>query len=416
MIDDTRSRLSAGQGPCQRSAWRRLGRRILLLVAVVVGAGIATVPLSTVAYAAPGWSAPLSVDSGFLPGSISCASATLCAVVDDNGRAFTYNGSSWSTPTSINSGHALFSVSCPLTTNDCVAVGNASGGGAGVAYTGTSWSSPMFIDPGSVLDVSCAATTFCLATAAGGNTLTYTGSSWIGPTESGFGPGSVSCATSGFCVAMDSEKADYYNGSSWTQSGIIDTTGNGLTAVSCPTTTFCAAVDGNGKALTYNGSSWTVPANIDPSGNGLYSVSCATPSFCVTTDDVGDVLTYNGTSWSAPVNIDSPGNGLASVSCPLTTFCAAVDYAGNVLTYVPPAPPTISSFSPTTGAVGTKVIIMGTNLAGATKVKFNGVAATVTKDTATEIKTKVPAGATTGKIKVTTPGGTVKSTTDFTVT
>jgi YVTN family beta-propeller protein len=78
--------------------------------------------------------------------------------------------------------------------------------------------------------------------------------------------------------------------------------------------------------------------------------------------------------------------------------------------------PTITSFSPASGPVGTVVTIKGTNLSGATKVTFNGVKGTITKDTATKIKVKVPSGATTGKIKVVTPGGRAKTATAFTVT
>jgi hypothetical protein len=66
--------------------------------------------------------------------------------------------------------------------------------------------------------------------------------------------------------------------------------------------------------------------------------------------------------------------------------------------------------------VGTVVRIHRTNLAGATKVTFNRKAATMTSDTATRIKVKVPAKANTGVIKVTTPDGTAKSATDFTIT
>jgi hypothetical protein len=80
------------------------------------------------------------------------------------------------------------------------------------------------------------------------------------------------------------------------------------------------------------------------------------------------------------------------------------------------AAPTITSFAPTAGPVGTTVTITGTNLTGATSVKFNGVSATITSNTATQIVTKVPTGATTGPITVTTAGGTATSATNFTVT
>jgi hypothetical protein len=78
--------------------------------------------------------------------------------------------------------------------------------------------------------------------------------------------------------------------------------------------------------------------------------------------------------------------------------------------------PTITSFSPTSGPVGTTVTINGTNFTGATSVKFNGVTATFIVNSATKITATVPTGATTGRISVTTPGGTATSTSDFTVT
>jgi len=83
----------------------------------------------------------------------------------------------------------------------------------------------------------------------------------------------------------------------------------------------------------------------------------------------------------------------------------------------PPPTPTISSFAPTSGAVGTTVSIVGTGFTGAGKVTFNGVMATtfsVASDTA--ISATVPSGATTGPIAVTTSGGTGTSTVAFTVT
>ena len=81
-----------------------------------------------------------------------------------------------------------------------------------------------------------------------------------------------------------------------------------------------------------------------------------------------------------------------------------------------PSPPTIVSFSPTSGPVGAVVIITGTNFSGATQVAFNGVVAGFTVDSNTQISATVPSGAATGKISVTTPGGSVTSANDFTVT
>jgi hypothetical protein len=79
--------------------------------------------------------------------------------------------------------------------------------------------------------------------------------------------------------------------------------------------------------------------------------------------------------------------------------------------------PTITSFTPASGPVGTSVAITGTRLTGATAVRFGGVAATTfVVNSATSISATVPAGAVTGRIVVTAPAGTATSATDFTVT
>lgn len=71
---------------------------------------------------------------------------------------------------------------------------------------------------------------------------------------------------------------------------------------------------------------------------------------------------------------------------------------------------------PTSGKVGATVKILGTNLTGATSVTFNGTAATFTVVSSSEITTTVPTGATSGKVKVVTPGGTLTSNANFRVT
>lgn len=79
--------------------------------------------------------------------------------------------------------------------------------------------------------------------------------------------------------------------------------------------------------------------------------------------------------------------------------------------------PTISSFSPTSGPVGTSVVITGMSLSQATAVKFGTVAATsFTVNSNTQVTATVPTGAVTGKISIATPGGTAASATAFTVT
>jgi uncharacterized repeat protein (TIGR03803 family) len=79
--------------------------------------------------------------------------------------------------------------------------------------------------------------------------------------------------------------------------------------------------------------------------------------------------------------------------------------------------PLITSFSPTSGPVGTSVTINGNSFTGTTQITFGGVAATsyaVISDK--QVDALVPSGGVTGPICVTTPGGTGCSTSNFTVT
>lgn len=82
------------------------------------------------------------------------------------------------------------------------------------------------------------------------------------------------------------------------------------------------------------------------------------------------------------------------------------------------SPPTITSFTPTSGPIGTTVTINGTGFATTPAnnlLLFNGTTATVTVSTTTSITTTVPAAATTGKITVTVGCNTATSVADFTV-
>ena len=85
-----------------------------------------------------------------------------------------------------------------------------------------------------------------------------------------------------------------------------------------------------------------------------------------------------------------------------------------VITYAP----TITDFSPIGACSGSTplVTINGNYFTGVTAVKFNGVAASsFTFINATQITATPPAGATTGKIAVTTPAGSGSSSSDFIV-
>ncbi len=70
---------------------------------------------------------------------------------------------------------------------------------------------------------------------------------------------------------------------------------------------------------------------------------------------------------------------------------------------------------PASGKEGEDIKILGTDLTGATGVSFDGTAAEFTVGSASYITATVPAGATTGKIEVLTPSGTLSSNVPFRV-
>ncbi|HEV2379544.1 MAG TPA: choice-of-anchor tandem repeat GloVer-containing protein [Terriglobia bacterium] len=70
---------------------------------------------------------------------------------------------------------------------------------------------------------------------------------------------------------------------------------------------------------------------------------------------------------------------------------------------------------PTSRKVGQRVAILGNNLTGATSASFNGTAARFTVVSSSEITTTVLNGATTGKVQVTKPTGTLSSNVPFRV-
>ncbi len=82
--------------------------------------------------------------------------------------------------------------------------------------------------------------------------------------------------------------------------------------------------------------------------------------------------------------------------------------------------PTITSFAPSSGAVGDTVTITGTGLEGVFDVEFNGTSVfapqTFSVDSETQITAQVPTGATSGTISVSNEANTGTSSGSFTVT
>ncbi len=84
--------------------------------------------------------------------------------------------------------------------------------------------------------------------------------------------------------------------------------------------------------------------------------------------------------------------------CGTFTYGSTEDYTVQVINSCIPTH-TVTTFTPTSGPVGTEVTINGTGLTGAT-VTFSGVNATIVSNTGTQIVAIIPAGATTGMLSV----------------
>jgi hypothetical protein len=175
------------------------------------------------------------------------------------------------------------------------------------------------------------------------------------------------------------------------------------------------------SAVTWTGgAAQTVTWNV--AGTTAAPVSCALVNIRLSLD--------GGLTYPTLLLANAPNSGSAVVIAPSPATAATqarimveaadnyfFDISNTNFTISPPAVgPTITSFSPTGGAVGAVVTLLGSNFTGATQVTVNGVVVTAfTVNSANQITFTVPAGATTGPIVVTGPTGTGTSATSFVI-
>lgn len=170
------------------------------------------------------------------------------------------------------------------------------------------------------------------------------------------------------------------------QYGTIFRISNGLTP-------FVQTVTGSGKVgvrITILGTSLT--------GATAVSFNGTPATFTVNSTGTAITATVPANATTGLVNVTAPSGTLSTIAAFKVT-------------------PQIKSFTPPSGPVGTAVTITGVSLTQTTKVTFGGVAAnSFTVNSDTQVTATVPTGAKTGKIVITTPGGTASSGTSFTVT
>jgi uncharacterized repeat protein (TIGR03803 family) len=165
----------------------------------------------------------------------------------------------------------------------------------------------------------------------------------------------------------------------------------------------------------------------------FYSLADALPAFVSllsTSGKVGDSVPILGQGFKGTKSVSFNGKAAnfkvvsstsltGTVPAGASTGSVTVTISGSTLTsnHIFIVTPFIKSFNPTSGKVGTPVVIIGTTFIGTTKVTFGGVPATTFKvDSDRQVTADVPTGAVTGKITITTPSGTAVSSGVFTVT
>ncbi len=271
------------------------------------------------------WSAPVPVDSVQTLRAVSCASADLCAAVDDSGKATVWNGSTWSAGTPIFPENLNGrSVSCTAG-GTCVA---ESYFGELASFDGADWTTgPALVPLSFAVDVrqiggpvACRDAGHCVALDAAGESATFDGSRWSAPQPTFASNGafySVSCAAADACAATDTDgNAYFYDGRYWSGAYPVDRGLGEVSDVSCSGAARCVAVAGQGGAARWDGAGWSATA---PPHSPLDSVSCVADGPCFGLGS--DFERLNGKTWT--VLGANPTTGVADISCLSRTFCAA---------------------------------------------------------------------------------------------
>ncbi len=303
---------------------------------LALGASLAPAPAEA---AAPlSWSST-AIPGGGTPNAVSCASESLCVIVNHEGAGLissdpTSSNPDWS-PVLNDAGQSLDAVSC-APAGPCVAVD-----GAGSAFASASgWARTPISGGGVLTGVSCPSASLCVAVNESGDIFTSTsaGTGWtLASSHPGDDLRAVSCASQTLCVAVDSAGdalSTTTPSGSWTEHKIDSE--EELVAVSCWAAGTCVAVDHAGHVLASadpGSSAPTWSATPIDGGERLTAVSCAATGLCVTVDGHGQTLASDNPTAAIPLwSPSSAGSSaLTGVSCLPGGYCIAVNSVGNVL-------------------------------------------------------------------------------------
>jgi gliding motility-associated-like protein len=213
--------------------------------------------------------------------------------------------------------------------------------------------------------------------------------------------------------------SDLYNGSTWA----IDPTLNN----SNPAYFKLFSAPATPSSLSFNYNNGTTGASPNP------SVSITNPIYEITpsSGSIGATIIIKGSYFTDASAVTIGGISVTSFTVTDINTITAIVASGNTgtINVVTPtstrtslgsftlaSPPTITSFTPTSGATGISVTVTGTGFSGVTGITIGGVAVTsYTVNSLTSITFTVPAGAVSGNIAITNSIGTATSSGTFAV-
>jgi YD repeat-containing protein len=192
---------------------------------------------------------------------------------------------------------------------------------------------------------------------------------------------------------------------------------------------------GIGQSVTISGTNFGTSGSVTFSGVTASTTNWTATSITATVPvgaTNGNVVVTSGGQSSNGFSFALNNGPVNYVYDDLGRLAAVIDVNGNAAEYSYDAVGNILSvsrftstqvsiinFSPESGPIGTAVTINGTGFSATPSldsVTFNGVTATVSSATTSQLQVAVPSTATTGAVSVTSPNGSATSSTNFTVT
>jgi large repetitive protein len=355
------------------------GRRRALLVALLLLVQVAAVIVAPAALAAQPVVTGCTPTSGPVGTSVTITGSDLSGVdrveFDGTDATFTINQAGTSITTTVPTG----ATSGALTVTDL-------GGNGGTASCSSSFTVTATQTP--------TVTSFTPTSGPVGTSVTITGTNFTGATAVRFNGVTSTFTVNSATQVTATVPAGATDGSITVQNSAgtgTSSTSFDVTAVPAPAITSFTPTSGPpGTSVVITGTNFTGATAVRFAGT--------TSTFTVNSSTQITATVPSGASTGA-ITVTTP-TGTATSSSSFTVTAGG---------------PAITSFTPSSGCVGSSVTINGTNLSGATAVTIDGVAATITNNTSTRVIATVPVGATTGKIVVTTANGTATSSTDYTV-